>query len=570
MSAVELISGVHNSMSYVHGGDSTPLVRCCVGEILDATAFCYPDQFAVISRHQQVRICYQDLRKNIQLCAGGLLRLGVVKGDRLALWASNCVEWVIVQFAAAKIGAILVTLNPTYRVNELDTILRQSECQTLVMTSAFRACDHVSAFLELCPQAESSRPGHLSCETYPSLRNVIVIGERGCPGFFSWEELQAMGEGYSIRDLEVREKELTFDDPVNIQYTSGTTGKVKGVTLSHHNIVNNARLTAFAMKLTEKDRICLPVPFYHCFGMVLGSIAAIAIGAAIVIPDDHFDALTTLQAIAEERCTALYGVPTMFIRELEHPALRRLDLQSLRTGNIGGAPCPATLVQRIMEEMHCHEITIGYGLTEASPIITQTTVSDAMDLRRSTVGRPLPHTEVKIIDVSGREIVLPGVAGELCTRGYGVMKGYYNDEEATRAAIDQEGWLHTGDLATMDVNGYCRIVGRLKDVINRGGEKVYPREIEELLHTCPAISEAHVFGLPDGEYGEKVAAWVRLRPGCTMSSSDIKEFCQRKIAEYKIPRCIKIVNDFPKTANGKIQKFRIREISIQELGLQSA
>jgi fatty-acyl-CoA synthase len=405
----------------------------------------------------------------------------------------------------------------------------------------------------------------LSSAILPLLRNVVLLGPGRHAAMFSWSDLTEMGEELTAESLTEREGSLSFDDPLSIQFTSGTTGSPKGVVLSHYNIVNNARLASQSMSLGAQDRICLPVPFFHCFGMVLGSVAAVLNGAAMVLPGESFDAASTLEAIAEERCTAVYGVPTMFIRELEHPRFAELDLGSLRTGNIGGAPCPPALVKRIIEEMHCPEITIGYGLTEASPLITQTTMRDPETSRLATVGRVLPHTEVKIVDVRTKEIVDRGLEGELCVRGYGVMGGYYKDEAATRAIIDEDGWLHTGDVATMDEDGYFRIVGRIKDVIIRGGEKIHPREVEDLLITHSAISEAHVVGVPDAEYGERVAAWVKPEPGCSLSPQDVVQFCRGKVAAFKIPGIVRIVNEFPTTLTGKIQKFRIREIVAREL-----
>lgn len=540
-------------LSYFHRGGDVPLRGGCIGQVLDATAAAWPDEPAVISRHQGIRLSYRQLRDDAGLFARGLLRLGVGKGDRVALWASNCAEWVVVQYAAAKVGAILVTLNPAYGATELEYILRRAECQTLVMTPRFRGADHVATLLGIDPE-----------NALPLLRDVIVIGESAGHGMLSWREVMAMGQAVPEGDLAEEEASLSFDDAINIQFTSGTTGHAKGVVLSHHNIINNAVMAGQSMGFRPKDRICLPVPFFHCFGMVLGSTAAVLHGAAMVLPGESFDAVATLEAIAQERCTAIYGVPTMYIRQMEHPLFAELDLSSLRTGNIGGAPCPPALVQRIIEEMHCPEITIGYGLTEASPLITQTNMTDATELRLTTVGRPLAHTEVKIVDPVTGGVVPCGEKGELHVRGYGVMKGYYKDEQATRAAIDADGWLRTGDLATMDEDGYCRIVGRIKDVIIRGGEKIYPREVEDLLLTHAAISEVQVVGVPDAAYGEKVAAWVKPQPGCGISAEEVALFCKGKIAGFKVPRQIKIVSEFPTTVTGKIQKFRIRELAAEE------
>src|ERR1043165_1123185 len=527
--------------SYFHGGGTVPLSASCIGEALDAAAARVPDGLAAISRHQNVRLTYAELRAQAERFARGLLAMGVRKGDRVAIWASNGVEWLIVQYAAAKCGAILVTVNPAYGASELEFILRRAECRTLVMTPRFRDCDHVAT---------------LAAVTAPSLRDVILTT--------SLQDVLDLGAAVSQEELEAVEATLRFDDPINIQFTSGTTGSPKGVVLSHHNIINNAAVASRSMRFGCNDRICLPVPFFHCFGMVLGSVAAVLNGAAMVLPGDSFDADAVLHAIVEEQCTAVYGVPTMFIRELELVQRNAVALRSLRTGNIGGAPCPPALVRRIVDELHCPEITIGYGLTEASPLITQTTMDDPIELRLTSVGRPLPNTEVKIVDPLTQRIVDCGENGEICVRGYGVMKGYYNDDEATRKVIDAEGWLHTGDLATMDENGYCRIVGRIKDVIIRGGEKIHPREIEDLLLTHGAVSEAHVVGVPDPIYGESVAAWIKAEPGCSIAADEVAQFCRGKIAAFKIPHHIRIVNEFPTTVTGKIQKFRIREMASQE------
>jgi fatty-acyl-CoA synthase len=549
--------------SHFRGDDSQPLLRSCIGEVLDASAAAAPEAPAVISRHQGLRVSYGQLQRDSELLARGLLALGVEKGDRLALWAANGAEWLLVQYAAARIGAILVTLNPAYGASELELILRKAECQTLVMSARFRDSDHVATLTALCPELESDRPGMLASPPFPMLRNVILIGEERHGGMFSWDELFALAEQIPAERLSAVSRSLSCHDPINIQFTSGTTGSPKGVVLSHHNIINNALFTGQAMGFTAEDRICLPVPFFHCFGMVLGSMAAVLRGAAMVLPGEQFDAGKVLEAIDEERCTAVYGVPTMFIRELEHPAFAGTDTRSLRTGNIGGAPCPPPLVQRIAQEMRCPEITIGYGLTEASPIITLTTMTDPTEKRMTSVGRPLPHTEVRIVDPQGGQTLPCGEKGELCVRGYGVMQGYYKDEEATRTVIDGHGWLHTGDLATMDEDGYCSIVGRIKDVIIRGGEKIYPREIEELLLSHAGVSEAHVIGVPDAEYGETVGAWVKPEPGSTLSAEELALFCKGRIASYKIPRRIRIVSELPTTVTGKVQKYRLREMEAE-------
>ena len=553
--------------SYASGTGSTPLLGCTIGDALDTTARAYSNSPALVSCHQNQRLSFAELSAAVERFARGLMHLGVQKGDRVGIWATNCSEWVIVQFATAKIGAILVNVNPAYRAYELKFALEQSGCQTLIMVPNFKNADFVSIFFETCPEAKAAKAGTLSAADLPFLKNLILIDKTHPDSFFGWNQILAMGDHVAFAELRQRGAGLAFDEPINIQYTSGTTGHPKGAVLSHHNILNNALLVAECMRIAPGDRICLPVPFYHCFGMVMGNMAAVLKASTIVIPAPHFDALRTLEAVAEERCTALYGVPTMFRAELEHPEFDRFDLRSLRTGIMAGSPCPIQLMKRVVAEMHCPEITIAYGQTESSPVITQTTTDDPIELRVTTVGRALPHTEIKIIDPAAGKIVPRGTQGELCTRGYCVMKGYYNNEQATRAAVDPDGWLHTGDIAVMREDGYCRIAGRVKDMIIRGGENIYPREIEEFLYTCPGISEVQIVGIPSAKYGEEVAAWVKLQPGAALSAEEIRAFCSGKIASFKIPRYVKMVNEFPMTVTGKIQKFRMREIMIHELGL---
>ncbi len=500
------------------------------------------------------------------------LRCWVVALERCSTAArADCAEWVVLQFATAKAGAILVNINPANRTFELEYVLRQSECQTLFLGEGFRDCDYVATLRSLAPELAQSSRDRLCSDKLPDLRNVIFLGPKNAPEWmFAWHEFLCFSQETPEQDLRQRESTLEFDDAINLQYTSGTTGMPKGATLTHHNIVNNASFIAAAMKFTARDRLCIPVPFYHCFGMVLANMACVVSGAAMVIPAAFFDPLETLRAAAEERCTALHGVPTMFIAELEHPDFASFDLTSLRTGIMAGSPCPIEIMKRVVREMHLREMTIAYGLTEASPVITQTTTDDPIELRVTTVGKPLPHTEVKIVDVVTGDIVPLGTQGELCARGYLVMKGYYRNQEATSAAITADGWLHTGDLATMDPNGYCRITGRAKDVIIRGGENVYPREVEEFLFTCPGVREVQVVGVPDRKYGEQVMAWIKPAEGAKLTVEGVQEFCCGKIAAYKIPKYIKFVESFPLTVTGKVQKFRMREIAIQELKLDSA
>lgn len=557
-------------LSYHHGTGSMPLVGWCVGETLDRTAALYPDRPALIARHQHQSYTYREFRAEVERAARGLLRLGIQKGDRVGLWSTNYAEWVITQFAVAKIGALLVNLNPAYGSVEFEHALQQCACSTLLMTRGFRQRDYPATLFEICPEAAGSAPRALESGRFPHLRNLIFMGEKSqAPAsMLAWDDLLEMGDGLPIETLRAREAVLDVDDPINIQYTSGTTGSPKGAVLSHHNIVNNGMLIGHGMRFTCQDKLCIPVPFYHCFGMVLANMVCVAHGAAMVLPADSFDALATLEAISEERCTAVHGVPTMFIAELEHPRFAEFDLSSLRTGIMAGSPCPIDIMRRVVRQMHCSELTIVYGLTETSPGVTQTTPDDPLELRVSTVGKPMPHTEIKIIDARTGRTVPRGVQGELCARGYVVMKGYYQNPEATHATLDSNGWLHSGDLATMDENDYCKITGRSKDLIIRGGENIYPRDIEEFLYTCPVISEVQVIGVPDRKYGEQVMAWVKLKPGTTSTPEEIREFCKGRIAHFKIPRYIKFVDAFPSTINGKMQKFKMREISIRELGLE--
>lgn len=556
--------------SYASGTSDLALLGRTIGAVLDTSVRAYPDQDAVVVRHRNRRYTFRQFLEEVELVARGLLRLGIQREDRVGIWATNCAEWLVVQFAAAKVGAILVNINPANRVFELEYVLRQSECGTLLLMQGFRDADYVSIVNDLCPELKRAMAGELHSAHLPTLRNLVFLGEERPAGMFAWKDLRELGRGVSELELRQREASLSFDDPINIQYTSGTTGFPKGATLSHHNIVNNALVVADAMKLTHRDRLCIPVPFYHCFGMVLGTMACMVSGATIVLPAAFFDPLATLEGVQAEHCTALHGVPTMFIAELDHPDFSRFDLSTLRTGIMAGSPCPIEVMKRVVKLMHLTEMTIAYGLTESSPVITQTRVGDPLELRVTTVGKACPHTEVKIVDVTTGEIVPRGIPGELCTRGYLVMKGYYKNSEATQKAIDRDGWLHSGDLATMDANGYCKITGRAKDVIIRGGENIYPREIEEFLYTCPGISDVQVVGVPDGRYGEQVVAWVKLDANAKLSPEDIRKFCEGKIASYKIPKFVKIVDSFPMTVTGKIQKYKMRQASTEELGLQGA
>jgi fatty-acyl-CoA synthase len=555
-------------LSIRSGGDQPALMDQCIGETLDQAAQRHPDAPALIVRQQRKRYTYQELLEDVDLVARGFLQLGVQKGDRIGIWATNCAEWVLTQFATAKIGAILVNINPAYRAYELEYALKQSECQTLLLIEGFRDCDYVQTISSIAPEVSSCSGSDLRSKKLPHLRTLICLGGNRT-GMLNWNDLVDRGREVPDEDLRNRESLLVNSDPINIQYTSGTTGFPKGAVLTHHSLVNNAQFIGHSMKITHEDKICIPVPFYHCFGMVLGNMVSVVAGAAMVIPAAYFDSLATLEAVAEERCTALYGVPTMFIAQLEHPRFEEFDLSSLRTGIMAGSPCPLELMKQVVDRMNCRELTIAYGLTEASPVITQTTTEDPIELRVATVGKPLPHTEVRIAHPGTGTPVPLGEPGELWTRGYLVMKGYYKNDEATREAIDSDGWLHSGDLATMDTEGYCRIRGRIKDMIIRGGENIYPREIEEFLYTCERISDVQVIGIPDRKYGEAVMAWIKLKEGCSLTEEEVQNFCRGKIATYKIPRYIKFVSEFPTTVTGKVQKFKMRAMAIEELGLHA-
>ena len=540
--------------SYVHGPSHIPLLGETIGECLDRITVACGERDALISCHQRVRYTYSELHREAERIACGLLALGVEPGDRVGIWSPNCAEWLIAQYALAKVGAITVNINPAYRLRELEYALQQSGVSILIAARRFRDGDYVAMLNELAPKL-------------PSLRTVVYLGPDREQGGITWHELAVQGE--SVRESRLREREsaLQFDDSINIQYTSGTTGAPKGATLSHHNILNNGFFVGERLRYTTNDRICLPVPFYHCFGCVLGSLAALTHGSAIVLPAESFDAEACLRAVEEERCTSLYGVPTMFIAQLEHPAFSRYGIDSLRTGIMAGAPCPIDVMRQVTERMHMPEVTICYGMTETSPVSFQSSVDDPLEARVATVGTVHPHIECKIVDPRTGAAVLRGEPGELCTRGYSVMLGYWNDPEATALAIDSARWMHTGDLAAMREDGYVNIVGRLKDMVIRGGENIYPREIEEFLHAHPKISDVQVIGVPDSKYGEEVCAWIRLREGETATQEEIRDYCRGQIATYKIPRYIRFTTEFPMTVTGKIQKFRLREKMIQELGL---
>ena len=551
------------TQSYVHGASATALVGETIGDHLDRAAERWSDQEALVVPFQDVRMSYREIKQQADRFAGALLELGLTPGDRIGIWSPNNSEWAVTQFATAKAGLILVNINPAYRLAELEYALNKVECKALVTADTFKTSDYVGMLRELAPELDGATAGSLEAAKLPALRCIIRLGSTRTPGMLSFDEVIAEGNPARLEDLAGH---LQFDDPINIQFTSGTTGLPKGATLTHHNILNNAHFIGEALRLTEKDRICIPVPLYHCFGMVLGNLACMTHGATMVYSGEGFDPLQVLSTVQDERCTALYGVPTMFIAELDHAEFANHDLGSLRTGIMAGSPCPIEVMKRVTHEMHMSEVTIAYGMTETSPVSFQSAVDDPLERRVSTVGRVQPHVEVKIIDAEGK-VTAPGEPGELLTRGYSVMRGYWNDEEKTREAIDVDGWMHTGDLATLDAQGYCNIVGRIKDMVIRGGENIYPREIEEFLYRHPKIQDVQIVGVPDERLGEQLCAWIQLRAGEEATAEEIRDFCQGQIAHYKIPFYVEFVDAFPMTVTGKVQKFLIREQMIERLGL---
>jgi fatty-acyl-CoA synthase len=556
--------------SYTSATSDTPLLGLTIGDMFDQTVEKYPGQPALISRQQNIRLTYRELQAQVNQCAKGLLQLGFQKGQRVGIWSPNRAEWCITQFATSKIGVILVNINPSYRLHELEYALKQSGCSGLVLAPEFKTSNYTEMVNTLAPELDECEAGKLQAARLPALTTVIRLGSEKLPGMFSWDEVMAVGTSVSDEQLAAQQLEQEFDDPINIQYTSGTTGFPKGATLSHHNILNNGYFTARLQNFTHEDKLCIPVPLYHCFGMVMGNLGCITHGAAMIYPAEGFDPLSVLQAVQEEKCTALYGVPTMFIAELDHPDFNKFNLSSLRTGVMAGSPCPIEVMKKVISLMGMHDVEICYGMTETSPVSTQTRSDSPLEKRVGTVGVIHPHLEIKIVDPAGDHIVPLGKPGELCTRGYSVMLGYWNNPEATATAIDAARWMHTGDLATMDEEGYINIVGRIKDMVIRGGENVYPREIEEFLYTHPKISDVQVIGVPDPKYGEEIMAWVKLKPGEQATEEEIIAYCEGKIAHYKIPRYIKFVDAFPMTVTGKIMKFQMREQSTKELGLESA
>jgi fatty-acyl-CoA synthase len=555
--------------SYYHRGGETPLLGLTIAEHFANIVCQYPEREAVVSIPQQQSLTYSELSEQVDNVAKGLLGFGYGKEDRIGILSTNNLQWIILQLATARIGAILVNINPAYRLSELKYALKSSAVQCLFIIPGFKTSNYVEILNNLLPELATSTPDQLAAHKTPTLKRIVIFDpdhinntQRPATGYTLWSELITGGTKITSSQLNGISAKLDRDDPINIQYTSGTTGFPKAVVLTHHNILNNAYFSAKAMHFTIQDRLCVPVPFYHCFGMVLANLLCFSVGATLVIPCEYFSPAAVLAAIEQESCTAVHGVPTMFIAELEHPDFKNFNLESLRTGIMAGAPCPPELMQQVMHAMHCREILIGYGETEASPLTHLTSTTDTIVQRTTTVGRNLPHQEVKIIDLQSDQTVALGTIGEICFRGYHVMQGYYNDVDATTKTIDHQGWLHSGDLGAMDKKGYLTITGRLKDMVIRGGENIYPREIEDYLFTHPKVSEVAVFGIPDDYYGEELVAWIKPHPGEILGTQDILDFCQDNLAHYKIPKIIQFVEEFPMTVTGKPQKQRMREITL--------
>ncbi|GGX85492.1 AMP-binding protein [Massilia dura] len=557
---------MHQSLSYVHGAHDVPLIGETIGPFLAGIAQRHGDNEALVVPHQGVRWTYTEMNARVTSLAAGLLGLGLRPGDRVGIWSQNCAEWVLVQFATARAGLIMVNINPAYRRAELEYVLDKVQCAALILAPAFKSSDYLAIADDVVPELRQSPPGKLRSARLPHLRHVIRLGAGKTPGMLNFDDLLAPPCAERLADLAAIEAALQFDDPVNIQFTSGTTGSPKGATLTHHNILNNGFFIGEAMRLTDRDRLCIPVPLYHCFGMVLGNLACVTHGATMVFPGESFEPKAVLETVQAERCTGLHGVPTMFISLLDHPDFGSYDLATLRTGIMAGSPCPAEVMGRVIDRMHLAEITIAYGMTETSPVSFQSSVDDPVALRVATIGRVHPHLEVKIVDADGR-IVPRGVKGELLTRGYSVMLGYWGDEEKTRETIDAARWMHTGDLAVIDEAGFAAIVGRAKDMVIRGGENIYPREIEEFLYRHPKVLDVQCVGVPDPKYGEELCACVVLRPGTEANEDEIRDFCRGQIAHYKVPRYVRFVPGFPMTVTGKIQKYLLRQQVTTDLGL---
>ncbi len=562
----------YTKKSYFHYGGLEPLLGETIPEHFANITNQYPDHEALVSIPQDKRYTYSQLANAIDKIAKGLIGIGFKKGDRIGIWSTNNAEWVLIQMATARIGAILVNINPANRTKELEYVLQRSEVQGLFLIPNFRSSDYISMIEELIPDLKTNDPYNWKSDKIPSMKTIVVYDpespdktKSSLKGVIKWQDMIGKGIKVSKEKLDTITYSLDRDDPINIQYTSGTTGFPKAVILTHHNILNNAYFSAHSMHFTSEDRLAVSVPFYHCFGMVLANLLSLSVGGCLVIPCEHFNALDILRTVEQEKCTAIHGVPTMFIAELEHSQFSEFDLSSLRTGIMAGAPCPPELIKRVREDMHCTEILIGYGQTEASPLTHLTTRDDTIERRTESVGKNLPHQEVKIISVESGQTVPVGEIGEICFRGYHIMAGYYGDKEATDKAIDEHGWLFSGDLGVMDNEGYVQITGRLKEMIIRGGENIYPREIEDFIFTHPKVMEIAVFGIPDEYYGEEVMAWIQLNEGESATEDEIRDFCKGKIAHFKIPKYIWFVEEFPMTVTGKLQKFRMREIAIDKM-----
>jgi len=557
--------------SYAHGGSNRELVGETIGQCLDRIAEEYPNHDALVSLPQCQRFTYARLRDVVNRAARAFLKLGIEQGDRVAIWSINNYEWVVAQLATARIGAVLVNINPAYRTHELEYVLRESRSKVLLLVESFKHSNYLQMFYEVCPEAKTAEPGEIDSWRFPHLKDVVFIGQESHPGMYTRRAFAELGDEVIDGQLEAREAELDCDDVINIQYTSGTTGFPKGVKLSHHNILNNAIAVGDIMGLTPQDRVCVPVPFYHCFGMVISNLGAITHGATIVLPGPSFEPGATLQAVEQEQCTVLHGVPTMFIAELEHPEFDSFDLSTLRTGIMAGAPCPIDLMKRVVSDLHMKDVLIAYGQTEASPVTTMTRRDDPIERRVSTVGTVMPHQELKIVDPMTGLTVPRGVQGEICFRGYQVMDGYDNNPEATAETVDPQGWLHSGDLGVLDDGRYLKITGRIKDMVIRGGENLFPREIEEFLHTLDFVADVNVVGVPDEKYGEELLACIQLRKDAidhVPTDEEFREMCTGKIAHFKIPRYWMVVDEFPMTVTGKVQKFKIREQAIRDLNLE--
>ncbi|MCY1264104.1 3-[(3aS,4S,7aS)-7a-methyl-1,5-dioxo-octahydro-1H-inden-4-yl]propanoyl:CoA ligase [compost metagenome] len=552
-------------LSHVRGDTNIPLSEQTVPELLAQTVARFPEREAVAFREQGVRWNWREFSDAVDALAAGLYTLGLARGDRVGIWSPNRVEWLVTQFATARLGLVLVNINPAYRLSELEYALNKVSVKAIVAAEAFKTSRYLEMLQVLAPELATCAPGALQAARLPALRCVIRMGDDHTPGMLRYADVIARGTGVARSTLDAITAQLDRHDPINVQFTSGTTGAPKGATLTHCNIVNNARFIAMAMRFSEQDKLCIPVPFYHCFGMVLAVLACVSSGAAMVFPGQAFEPEATMQAVSEERCTALHGVPTMFIAQLDHPNFASYDFSSLRTGIMAGSPCPIETMKRVVSQMHMSEVTIAYGMTETSPVSFQSSTTDPLDKRTTTVGRIQPHLEVRIVDATGATAPV-GETGELCTRGYSVMLGYWDDEARTTEAI-RDGWMHTGDLATIDAEGYCNIVGRVKDMLIRGGENIYPREIEEFLFRHPKVQAVQVFGVPDQKYGEEVCAWIVLKPGARATEDEIRDFCRDQIAHYKIPRYIRFVDEMPMTITGKVQKFVMRERMTQDLKL---